>query len=229
MLNMMNTRIVDSDSAPVATGVLIAEEGVALTYVKENGVTKVQPGAGVAGEVFAGVSLSRNAPPAVMANVQEFTIPEGGIVELARTPIAGQLLIKIDGSAATVVGVAPASAGEVQMAGAEGTFHGDDIGKKAWVQYMYEPSMMEARSFVGDIPQGINLASTTMGVIGRITRGYVSTNMFDASVDWSDALEVKLGAGGVFTVGGSGITVPGAVVMNAPSSEDALLTIRLGD
>jgi hypothetical protein len=227
MLNMMNTRIVDSDSAAVESGALINEEGTALVYVKENGVTKVRPSTGVAGEIFAGASLSRSAPPAVLPNVEEFVIPAGGVVELARTPLANNYLLKIEGAAADNDGAS--AAGHYELVDSDLTFHADDVGKPAVIQYMYEPTVSEARTMTGDVPQGTRLASTVMGSIGRITRGYISTNMFDASADWANAIKVKLGANGVFTVGGSGATVPGAVVMNAPSSEDALLTIHLGD
>ena len=226
MLNMFNTRIVDSIASPVVSGTIIAEEGMALVYEKENGATKVRPSQGVAGELFAGFSLSRNAPPTILADVGEDVASAENTV-LARTPLAGQLLVKVDGTKATIVAGAPAAAGEVQLAGDTLTYHADDYDKGVSFQYMYEPTITEARSIVGDLPQGVNLASTVMSNIGMITRGLICTNYFDASVDWTDVLKVNLGAGGMLTSGGAGPELRDVVVLNAPSSENSMLIVSL--
>lgn len=227
MLNMFHSRIVDSTTAQVLSGASIPEEGISLVYEKENGITKVRPSQGINGEIFAGISLSRNAPPAILADVGDAVASDEN-TKLPRTPLAGQILVKIDGSVATIVAGAPSAAGEVQLSGDTLIYHSGDYSKEVFFQYMYEPTITEARGIVGDLPQGVNLASTVMGSIGLITRGMICTNYFDASVDWSDVLTVNLGPGGMLTSGGAGTELDRAVVMNAPSNETSLLIVSFG-
>lgn len=225
MLNMQNTRIFNTDTRLVLSSVVIPEEGMALVEVIEGADTKVKPSAGIAGEIFAGVSLARNAPPTYVPNIEEGVIPATLSVKLARKPVIGQILVKIDGTAASVGAGAPA-AGAVQLVNDVLTFNAADAASTLYVQYLYEPTVQEARSFVGMAPIG-GLPSSAQHVIGTITKGEFSTNMFDASVDWSTALQVKLGPNGTFTTGGSGTLLTNVVVRGRPSAGNAMLVLAV--
>lgn len=222
MLNFKVTRFSDSNASfqPVATGVVVAEDGVALVYAKESGDTKVQPSTGVAGEVYAGVSLSRNTPPNQVPAYEEFVIPASGSVQLNRTPVAGQLSVK-----GFALGSGAPAAGEVKITADTLQFNTADAGKVATAQYLYEPTVAEAATIIGQGPIG-GPPSSALGVVGVLEKGEFGTSFFDASVDWTDALAVNLGAGGKFTVGGSGTRVPGLVVKNAPNAGNPFLVLK---
>lgn len=225
MLQLRETRIVNSQPHDVLTGHVVPEEGLALVYVKEGADTKVQLSAGVPGEQFAGVSFSRNTPPAVLPVVLEGVVSAANNYVLSRNPIAGQLLVKIGGNVAAVVAGAPAQ-GEVQVGNLQLVFNAADAGAHIFVQFLYSPTVQEARSIIGDAPIG-GLPSTAQGSIGVLKNAIIGTNSFDASVDWSNALYVKTADNGVFTVGTANDHVQNVVVRNAPSAANPFLVLSL--
>lgn len=226
MIAQKYTRLFLSEHRKVETGVKIEEEGQALVYVKEGQETVVKPSTGAAGEVFAGIAMTRNCPPAVLQWVGEGVIGNTGAIELPRTPITGQLLVKVAGAKADIGAGAPAAAGDVQLDGDIVTFHADDVGAKYFVQMAYEPSALEARQIIGDAPIG-GISAAYQGVVGVITRGEVATTFYDAASDWGSALSVKLGADGKFTTGGQGTSLTNVTVLSAPSSENSALVLRV--
>lgn len=226
MLQLRETRVVRSTHMPVVSGITVAEEGMALVYAKENGETRVQPSTGVAGEVFAGVSLSRNSHPAELPYIQEQAIPANGVLTLVRTPIANQLLVKVAGVQVTVVPGAPADATQVQLAGADLVFFNGEAGKQVSAQFKYTPSVIEARTVMGDAPIG-GLPSTAQSVIGVLKDAVITTNFFDASQDWSLALHAKLGANGMFVPANAAQGIPGVVVHNAPNAANPFLSLSM--
>lgn len=226
MIVQKHTRLFLTEHRKVESGVIIQEEGQALINVKENGETVVKPSVGASGELFAGIAMTRNAPPTVLQWVGEGVIGATGAIELPRLPILGQVLVKIGKDVASIEAPVPAAAGDVQIGGQIVTFHADDIGKKYLVQMAYEPSMAEAAQILGNMPIG-GISASYQGVTGVITRGDVATTFYDASSDWSTALQVKLGPDGRFTTTGLGAVIPGVTVINAPSSENSALTLRV--
>ncbi len=223
MLQLRNTRLYKSLFENLASGVTIPEEGIALTYVKEGGDTKVE--LGIAGGMFAGVALARNLPPSTLPMVETGVIPAAGTGKLTRSPLAGQMLVKIDGVVADVVAAAPA-AGEVAVAGDAYTFNVADAGKMAAFQYMYQPTVVEARAVLGDMPYG-GLAANALGTVGVVKQGEVATSYFDAAADWSSALEAKIVAGGKFAPAAAGTGIAGVVVKNSPTAADPFLILEI--
>lgn len=226
MLQLLETRIVRTTHSPVLSGSIIHEEGMALVYGKEDGETKVTTSSGVAGEIFAGVSTSRNSPPAVLPYVDESLVPSNGQFELTRTPLPGQLLVKVGGVQRTVVAAAPADATEVQLSGGTLIFANGQGGQTLFAQYIYEPTITEARMQVGDQPIG-GLSSTMLSVIGVLKDAQIGTNMFDASVDWTNAMYVKTAPNGTFTVGDAADHIPNVIVKNAPSAANPFLVLTM--
>jgi len=223
MLQLRETRVVYTGHEAVATGVVINEEGIALAYVKENGATKVQPCTGVAGEIFAGVSLSRNAPPAALPMVNEGIIAADGTFEMGRVPNAGQLLVKVGGTAFTIVTTDP-SVEEVKVTGSTLQFQVAEAGNQVFAQMVYTPTVIEARTIVGNIPAAGIPQTDTIGTLKDATFG---TNYFDAAVDWSDALYVKLGPNGTLTKGTAADGIPNAIVKNSPSPASPFLVVSI--
>jgi len=227
MIEQKYTRIFNTEHRPVETGVVIPDEGVALVYVKEAERTVVRPSTGAAGELFAGLSMSRNAPPLFIPLVLEDVV-NGGSLELPRTPMAGQILVRVGGVALTIDAsdTAPTAATSVSLDDNEILFHPDHEGAELFVQMMYEPTVTEARQYNGDVPVG-GLSSSAQGVIGVVTRGDVATSYFDASADWSGALKAQLGADGVFTTTGAGAEAQGVTVIQSPTGSNPTLIVNL--
>jgi hypothetical protein len=224
MIEQKYTRVFHTEHRPVETGVVFEDEGMAAVFVKEGDATVVRPSTGVAGEIFAGISLSRNVPPMFVPHVIEGKLRGVVSVQLPRVPLAGQILVKLDGVKLAIKAAAPASVAEVQLVADTLNFHADADGKDLFVQFMYEPTISEARMFKGDVAIG-GLSSAAQGIIGLITLGDVATTYFDASADWSGALQANLGPNGIFTVGGAGAVV--GTVMGAPSSSNPKLVISI--
>ena len=230
MLYQIATDIVMTQEGDLLPGVAIHEEGVALVWHRENGKNYLKPSEGVSGEVFAGFAMSRNLPPAFQVFVEELTIDATLSYTLRRLPKAGQSLIKIAGTKAdaTVGEDNPTDAGDVHINGAELLFASADLGKKVFVQYASELTVSEARSITGDAPIG-GLSANIRQRISYIKLGNVSTNMIDASADWSNdaILNPSLGAGGLLTVGGAGTLLKGVIIKKAPDSVNGYATFEL--
>lgn len=228
MLVLDYTRISQTSTAQVETGHTIEEEGMALVKVMDGGQVAVRKSTGAADEIFAGVSLSRNAPTSMLPLVMETKVPAGETVKLPRIPVAGQILVKVADTAVTVGAGAPADATAVQLDGDTITFFAGEADKELFVQMMYEPTVTEARQETGDVPVG-GLPSSSVGTIGTIVSGCVTTNQYDASVDWAAGeLTPSLGVDGKFTVGGSGTKLDAVVTVDRiPSAANPYLSLTI--
>ncbi len=213
------TRMFRTEHQPVQAGVVIEEEGTALVFVSEGGVTVVRPSTGAADEIFAGFSLTgRNSPPSHLPHAFKSSVPESLVVELPRTPLTGQILVKVGKVKLDIVAGAPTDETEVQLAGNDLVFFAGSAKKLLEVQFVYEPSMAEARTILGDMPIG-GLASSAQGIIGVALHGEIGTTMYDASVDWNGVINPNLGVDGRLTVGGSGKKLTNVTVLATPSTE----------
>ena len=228
MLFQNATAIVQTQEADLLPGEVIHEEGVALVWTREGGHSFLRLSTGAANEVFAGFALARSMPPANMNRVEEFVIDATKKFTASRVPNAGALLVKIDGTKATQeANAAPSAEGIVGVQGADLYFHADDIGKKVRIQYAYELTVTEARSYTADAPIG-GLPSNVEGRIAYIKLGNVATSMFDPTADWSadNVLHPSLGADGLLTIGGNGTVLKGLIIKQAPTTERGYLIIE---
>lgn len=225
MISQKYTRVFMNEHRPVEPGVVIAEEGMALVYVRTAGETCVRPSTGAAGEVFAGFSWTRNSVPATLPMVIETKVPASLTVHLDRLPIAGQLLVRVGGDALDLVGSAPADATEVRLVGQDLTFHADHVGQNLMIQLQYEPTLQEARQILGDNLIG-GLASSAEQMIGLLTRADICTSFYDASADFTSAMHPSLGADGRLTVGGNGTVLTNVTIVEAPSAANPFIVVR---
>ena len=224
MLQFQQSRFTKMLSERLATGTVLSEEGQALVAQKENGELVVVPSTGVAGELFAGISIIRNAPPAAVPVVEDDIASADGF-SMTRTAIAGQLLVKVAGVPATIVTGTPAVAGEVQINGTTVVYHAGDYSKTVVFQYLYSPTVEEARTILGDAPYG-GFAANLIGRVTVVKQGQVATSFFDASADWTSALQVELGANGKF-IPAVADPIPGVMVKNSPNVGAPFLVLEL--
>lgn len=230
MLQMTDTRITLARHADVLPGVLIPEEGIALVYVKKDGQTYVQPSLGGGGELFAGVSMERYAPPRTLPLFAEYELSETGLVQLPRVPQAGKIAVLegADVRDVTVGTEAPTTGDNAVLNGDVLMFApGEDAkGRVVRIQMLYTPSLDEARTIVGDAPFG-GLASALVDVIGRILDGEIATSMVDVTHDWTNVIEVGLGAGGYFVPATAGNKLANVIVKNTPNAANPFLVLSL--
>ena len=211
------SKVVDSSEVAVAPGAMILAEGQALTRQPGNTAAGVAPSQGVANEIFCGFAIAGvSAAPFAEAydnKVEEFVVGAGGSVTLSQTPVAGQVVAfdKTAGAvdAATVVGK---------------LVSGLVAGNTVAVTYKYEMSATQVRARMGDVQPG-GYAGAVVGQIGCAKRGVIYTSEFDASVDWSAATAIHVGANGQLVAGGSGPAIDGFVT-HLPSADVPFLGIE---
>ena len=235
MLNYRNTIFTQTDSSKVAQGEIIQEEGAALVILREGSSSVIKESTGAAGEIFAGFSYERTRRPSILAAIEEgvITVADGddkGLIRLGRTPEPGKIAIWVDGSEITIeVGATkPADATTVNLNGSEILTHASMEDSDFRVQYLYEPTVSEARVYGEGNEFGQSPASADVGVCGRIVGGEISTNHFDVEADWANEQEMhpSLGANGRLTIGGSGTKLTNLIIKEAPRSDSAFLTVE---
>ena len=227
MLQLANTRFGSTFNRAVATGVTIYTEGTALSYVMEGGQAKVRPSTGASGEVFAGVSLSRNSQSHRLTEVLMVSVPASAPyqVTLPHAPIAGQFVVR-----GLAIADASPAAGEAQLVGTTLTFNAAQAGKSFEVGVAFVPSIEESIAASGNDPVG-GLASSSVGFIGVIKEGDVFTDQYDVTADWIgngvDPVPVFLGANGLFTTKTGGTQLGSVTVMQVPTAGNAFLGLSL--
>jgi hypothetical protein len=228
MLIFQHSRIEGSIERPVAAGASITAEGAALVADYTSGVFGVKMSTGAAGEKFVGVSVARVIPATQAAKIETLTVA-ANTVTLAKTPVNGTIrVVPAGGAAYTVQAGAPAAAGQVQNVNGSKTLTfntGTENAKVVTVTYLYNLSAVEAVALQGNAEAG-GTAAAYLGQIGCITKGDVYTDQFDTLVDWSSPANCTLGANGKFTIGGTGVAVPGYVI-SAPADGAAYLGLHI--
>jgi len=230
MIDPRSTLYRDTINRPAADAAMLSESGFVCVYTRENGVTQVRKATGVAGEVFAGFNLTRTVPPEHLVRVIDAVVPANHTIELPRTPILEQLLVKIgDTKAELVADSADLLESVVVLDGNVLTFHVDDEGKDICITFAYEPTVSEAKEVTGEAPYG-GLAEPTTNVVTLVSKAdALGTSFFDASCDWADATSIhpKLGANGCLTLDGSGSELTNCIILSAPTEETPFLVIEV--
>ena len=240
MLKLQKTRIMKSLHRNVATGYDVNQEGVALVYVNENGAAKVKPAAGVAGEKFAGVSVSQVAVPGQLSAIETFQQAGGTSVTLTRTNIvAGQIAIKSGGTFLVQAAVAAPGQFACDLITGVVTLDAANAGTalapvEVSAVYKYVPTLQEAINAQGNGPAGGITAASYYSVSGVITEGDVATDQFDVTDDWTQTEgPVYLGPNGIFTLKSGGTELKGVNIIDAPTAPagsffGAFLTLNFG-
>ena len=222
MLYFPNTRQYVSIELPVAPGSLIAAEGQALIADTTTGVFGVRPSTGGATDNFVGVAVSQQQTLAFMSKVEDGVHPAGNTFTLARTPAAGTLSVYN----LTTGAVVPPGGGGWTLAGRVVTLAVATLGNNLAYTYRFAPTAMEARTLQGDVYPG-GPAGALVNQVGVIKNGVVYTTEFDSAVDWRATNPViRVGANGLFTIGGAGAIVNCALV-SVPSVAQPFLGLML--
>lgn len=219
MLYLPNSKIVDSSDVLVAAGAIITAEGQALIRASGAPSSGVTVSGGSSSEIFAGFSIQGVSaapyPALYLSKVEKFTVPGSGIVQLAQTPVSGQLGV-YDTTTSTQV-----SSPTVVGSTVTGLTAGDIVN----VTYQYAATVIQSRSIIGDTQPG-GSAGYSVGQTGLIQRGTIFTDQFNAAVNWAAATAIKTQANGQITdQTGSGATITGAYVVQAPTSDVPFLGI----
>lgn len=224
------SKIKRSKDIPVETGATVNAEGQALIRNLENGYEVVKPSTGGDGDKFVGVSYGHVFTPVNMSRVENLVVPASSPyeIELQNAPLSGQILV-LDGNTKLSVGDPAVEVNEYSISDKKITLHSDKTGKTIKVQYRYSPSaieiMMTPHSFVNIWSAD---PSDYIGSIGVIQRGEIFTDQFDASIDWNQATDVKLAAGGLFTDqtgSGDAIHLP-VKIIHIPTADEPFLGLE---
>lgn len=216
---------------PVAAGNVVAEEGLVLMQVLEDGVEKVlvSLAAPVAG-IVAGFSLIANAQPDTEVKVLNLVVPAAAplVGSLGATNVVTGSLRFYDATAHADLGVdetfagLPAS-GDVKVDIATGAlkFHADEHGHSLVAYLTY--NMTVAESKVKYFQRNINNpAPSFLAQVGvGKGQGEIFTDKFDTSFDYSTGAALTVGANGLVSQGGA-ITIP-AHVIAVPSVDSPFL------
>lgn len=179
----------------LAPNAQLSADGQALVGSLVNGVAGVQPSTGAAGEKFVGFVFSQTSAVSFLQTtavaVENATVPGAKTITLARTPIAGSVLVK-DSTGAVVA--ADSVTGKVVDLTTNGV-----AGSAVSITYRYALSVVEARSRNGDVTPG-GYAGLTTGSVAMAQSGTVYTDQFDTAADFGAAGEtVVLGPNGQLT------------------------------
>lgn len=220
MLNLTACQINRSDEMPFDPAAILSAVGAALV---QGALGTVKAGTGAAGEKFVGASLAQPLTLTDHPKVEVLTVNAQAKVTLAKTPVGGTLRVLNASGTALTAGDPATQTGQYSITGSTITVHSSLVGTSLTIVYRFSPNMVEIRTLQGDTQPG-GAASLTTGTVGVIRAGKIFTSEFDTTVDWTAANpDVRVGANGRFTIGGSGAVVPNAEVVQAPTSSDALL------
>ena len=230
MLNLAKSKI--HRSVERATAGIISAEGCTLVAgTQADGTFGVQPGSATANEQFVGVALSQQLDLDYLPMVEELAVATVTSSAASKTIVGGSLKVVVASSGLVLVDGNPGTTtGQYSETGGVITVHTDQTDETLLVTYRYAPTVIEAKAIQGDVLPG-GAAGAVLGSVGVIEIGDVYTSSFDTSVDWSTVavdVPVTLGAGGVFTIGGTGSPIANAVVINIPSVDEPFLGLRLG-
>lgn len=224
MLELSLCRLTETREMPVASGVVIDAEGLALCGMLEAGEEKLTPY--VSGSYFVGFSYGETFTPATKSKVERVVVPSASpyVVSLAKNNLLADnyLLYNV-----TVGGYITKDTGyTMDVANGSITFDASYAGMTIDVTYRYYPTTNEIL-MEDKVSLLTRTAAEFLGQIGVITEGEVFTDQFDAAIDWSAATGIKAGANGILTnQDGTGALILGAKVSYLPTADYPFLGIR---
>jgi len=227
MLELSLTKILLSQELPLLLNSPAFDEGTGLEFVM--GTTQantgspmgagnvVQPGSGNAGAFYAGAALNVYTRPSTGVWVDTLVVSSTTYsVTLTQIPtMASAISVVANGVQFTQTAAAP-TAFQYMVGGTNGqtlTFNASMAGVMLTITYRYSLSIQQAEIFVGDGIAGGYSPSAVTGTVGVIERGIFFTSDFTTGTYWGagNVTDVTLAAGGLYSAGGAGASVPGTV------------------
>ncbi len=216
MILFPNTKIIESVERPVAAGQTVDQEGRALTGVLTAGTFGVRFSAGSGTESFVGVSFNTPAVLTRIPLIEDKVQSSANTITLSQTPIGGTIRVRNETSGTVQTAGSPSNANEYSISGNVITLNAAGVGNTIRVWYAYVPTTVQAVALFGNTQPG-GQAGLMLGQAGVITRGDVYTTEFDTTSDWVTGGTVRLGASGLFTLGGSGTQLTNVTIIAVPS------------
>lgn len=231
MFDLARTRIIDSQNLKVHSLYPVTAEGLALVHDMEGGEAVVRASSGTSNnEIFVGFSLAQNIAPTSDIKVEDLVVPANApyTLKLQRTPTAAtEMLVKVGSTVLTFN--AAVGAGQFNLTGDTLTFNVAQASGAVHIVYEYNMSAVEAQMKFGDQPVGPT-ATSILGSVSVINKGYIFTNNFDKSDDYATAIDstavLKAGTNGRLQLGGTGAAVPGRI-FHAPSADVPFLGVYI--
>jgi hypothetical protein len=223
------TRFIATSEYPMAmdTSTNEIEEGSLVMGTLENGAQSAKLTDGSTDAILLGASMHQKKTFTHTNTVEYGTVSEqktdgaGNVIappkiELANKPEGGtsNILVKAqDGTVFTVKTTPPAAKGEVQLDKDELIFHKDDENRMIEkIVYRFSPTVRQVQHRVGDGVPGLGHPADAVKKVGVILNGWIYTDQFDPSEDFSQNKTLKAGANGMVTMNGSGAEIPGHIV-----------------
>jgi hypothetical protein len=227
MLELSLTKILLSQELPLLLNSPAFDEGTGLEFIMGTAQANtgspmgagnvVQPGSGNAGAFYAGAALNVYTRPSTGVWIDNLVISSTTFtVTLTQMPTAASnISVVMNGMQFTQTGANP-TAFQYTVGGANGqtlTFNSSVAGSMAVITYRYSLTIQQAEIFVGDGIAGGYSPSAVTGTVGVIERGIFFTSNFSTGTYWGagNVTDVTLAAGGLYSAGGAGASVPGTV------------------
>ncbi len=232
MIDLKRTHSDKTLSRAVATGTVVAQEGLILCAVIEGTeeVAKVVAAPASTDKVL-GFSKTADSQPSRTSKVDKVLVPATGdlTAQLSEANIVTTMVraVVVGAGALVVITTGTPASGEVLVA-TSGllTFHADQASKEIEVTYLFDLTVMQSKQRYGERHVNNRDLHATFGNI-EVGVGYseLYTDAFDANSDWASTAPVKLGANGILTKAGSGPNV-NVVVVHIPTAELPFLGVR---
>ncbi|MDE1905434.1 MAG: hypothetical protein KGH75_03160 [Rhodospirillales bacterium] len=227
MLELSLTKILLSQELPLLSTSPAFDEGTGLEFIMGTNQANtgsptgagnvVQPGSGNSGAYYAGAALNVYTRPSTGVWVDTLTVSATTYtVTLTQIPTAANTISVVAGGVQyTQVSSNPTST-QFTVGGTNNqtlTFNSAAAGTIVTVTYTYSLSIQQAEIFVGDGVAGGYSPSSVTNTVGVIERGIFYTSDFTTATYWGagNVTNITLAAGGLYTTGGSGASVPGTV------------------
>ncbi len=243
MFNFRDSNVTLKRIKDVALASTVAKEGSLMMSVLEDGVEKVAPCAGGAGEVPVGFSMLDNESFVDDVAVETITVPATApyTVTLTNGNIAGTGPASYEVRVPGVTQNAAVGAGQFAVTNVSGgvlTFNVAQAGTSYTVTYRFNLTAAQAlqRGLTGNTADGgpgqraiNNLSSAQFKQVTVMSgHGEIFTKEFDVLVDWSAAAPtIKTAAGGRVTIGGAGTTLTQVRVIKVPTEADPHLGLAI--
>jgi len=235
-----STREYDTYPFPIASTLTNFAEGVALTFIQQNGQSVLTiPGTAAGTDKFAGVSRSQWNDPLTGVYMETVTVNATTYTATLSNALAGngtELLAYDTNTTSDLTSQTAASpaSGFVQTTNGSTTitFNSNAAGHVVNVQYRYNLTAQQSLALAGTGIPG-NQAPQVTGKLDVIRKGIVYTDQFNAGIDWTtwaalaSTSGVIVGNSGQFTLGAltAGAVVPNAVITQIPTSDLPFLGI----
>jgi len=222
---------------PLAAGTVVAQEGLILCSVLEDGVEKLQLVDTVVGtEVPLGYSKTADSLPDRTAYVETVTVPAAPATleaDLRNTNLVAGLVraVDVNGVVLTIdpvfAGAPAANTVKVDLNQGRVKFNATQAGLDVTFTYLYLLTMVQAEQKFGQRFVN-NWGLHSQFGFCECGSGHTElyTDQFDASADWSVGNPIYLGNGGQIVQAGPGPQLK-ATVIQVPGSDSPYLGLRI--